>query len=111
MPTKMYDDERVPDDKFNALRLPNSYVSAVSKKNYTLSWFELHSFQKFFLKNPFVFMSLTGSSRSCNELGFSSYRPPVRLRRQTPGARRQSNCPETLQPTSLRGQTPPGQEK
>ncbi|CAH3138525.1 unnamed protein product [Pocillopora meandrina] len=29
MPTKMYDDERVPDDKFNALRLPNSYVSAV----------------------------------------------------------------------------------
>ena len=31
MPTKMYDDDRVAPEVFNPLRLPNAFVSAVSR--------------------------------------------------------------------------------
>lgn len=32
MPTKMYDDDRVAPEVFSPLRLPNGFVSAVSRK-------------------------------------------------------------------------------
>jgi len=33
MPTKIYDDDRVAPEVFNAYRLPNGFVSAVSKES------------------------------------------------------------------------------